>query len=185
MKSSPSTTLYTLGKGILYISEYDDACPAESWTDLGNCPRLEVEVTEESLSHYSSRSGTRTKDKTVILETGYNINFDLDEMSVWNLRVYLKASLVGGGNVLRANQELDKEWILKFISDNPAGPNETWEFWRVKLTPGGPFSLISDEWTTLSFNGEGLSDTDCHSSSPYFDVTFCTTTTTTTSSTTA
>ena len=184
MRTSPSTTLYTLGKGIMYISEYSDACPVADWSDLGNCPRLDCEVTEEKLDHYSSRAGTRTKDKSVILETGYTITFDLDEMSVQNLRLYLKASLVGGGNVLRANQELDKEWLLKFISDNPAGPNETWEFWRVKLSPAGAFSLISDEWTALSFSGEGLADTDCNSDSPYFDVTFCTTSTTSTTTTT-
>ena len=183
MKPSSSTTLYTLGKGILYISEYSDACPVASYSDLGNCPRLDCEVTEEKLDHYSSRSGARVKDKSVILETGYTITFDLDEMSVKNLQIFLKAELAGGGNVLRANQELTKEWIVKFISDNPAGPNETWEFWRVKLSPAGSFSLISDEWSALSFSGEGLADTDCQSNSPYFNVTFCTTSTTSTSTT--
>lgn len=182
MKESPSSTLYTLGKGILSIADYDVDCGALSWTDLGNSPRLEVEVTEERLDHFSSRSGAREKDKVVILETGYNINFDLDEMSVTNLNLFLKGTLSGGGNKILANTALDNEYVLRFISDNPAGPNETWEFWRLRLTPGGAFSLISDEWTALSFAGEGLADNDCHSTSPFFDVTFCTTTTTSTTS---
>lgn len=81
MKESPSTTLYALGKGVLSIADYDSACAALSWTDLGNCPRFEVEVTEEILDHHSSRSGARNLDKTVILEVGYNCAFDLDEWS--------------------------------------------------------------------------------------------------------
>ena len=182
MKDSPSTTLYTLGKGKLWIDDYDDACPARSWTDLGNSPRFEVEVTEELLDHYSSMSGSRTLDKTVVLETGYTVAFDLDEFSKNNLQIYLKGQLVGGGNKLRANQVTDKEYVLRFVSDNPEGPNETWEFWRVRLSPGGAISLISDEWAMMSFSGKGLSDSVCNTASPYFDVTFCTTTSTTSTS---
>ena len=70
------------------------------------------------------------------------------------------------------------EFAVKFVSDNPAGPNETWEFWRCKLSPGGAFSLIGDEWSLLSFTAEGLADITNHSTSPYFTVTFETTTTT-------
>jgi hypothetical protein len=134
-------------------------------------------VTEETLDHYSSRSGTRTKDKKVVLETGYNLNFDLDEFSVQNLTMYLKGSV--SGNVISANTQLDKEYSVKFVSDNPAGPNETWEFHRCKLTPGGSLNLISDEWSLMSITGEGLADTANNPTSPYFTVTFATTTTTT------
>lgn len=176
MKDSPSTTLYQLGKGILSIADYDDACPAPSYTDLGNCPRFEVEVTEEILDHFSSRSGARNLDKTVILEVGYNLAFDLDEWSKQNLQIYTKGTLTA--NKIKANMQLTKEYILKFVSDNPEGPNETWEFHRCKISPGGALGLISDEWGMLSYTAKGLSDAVCNSTSPYFDVTFCTTTTT-------
>lgn len=181
---NPNVALYTLGKGILYIADYNSACPTPTWSDLGNCPRLEVEVTEEKLDHFSSRSGARNKDRVVVLETGYNINFDLDEISQRNLQIFLKAQLVGT-TLLRANMVLDSEYQLRFVSDNPTQPrsNEVWEFHRCRLSPGGAFSLISDEWSALSFNGEGLSDDMCNSLSPFFDVQFCTTTTTTTTST--
>ena len=141
-----------------------------------------MEVTEEKLEHFSSRTGTKTKDKSVILETGYNVNFDLDEVSVANLQVYLKGTLSGTRKIL-ANTALENEYALKFVSDNPAGQNQTWEFWRCKLSPGGAFGLISDEWGLLTFTGEGLADTANHPATPYFDVTFATTSTTTTSTT--
>ena len=175
--SNPSTTLYTLGRGVVSIGAWSGASPPGALSDVGNSPRFECEVTEELLDHYSSRSGTRTKDKQVTLETGFTLNFDLDEFSVSNLAMFLKGSI--SGNVISANTQLDKEYSVKFASDNPAGPNETWEFHRVKLSPGGALNLISDEWSLMSFSGEGLADTTNNPTSPYFTVTFATTTTTT------
>lgn len=177
--TSPSTALYTLGKGILYIGDWSgETAPTypSAYVDVGNCPSFEVEVTEEKLDHFSSRSGTRVKDKSVILETGFTVTFGLDEISVKNLQIFLKATL-SGTTVLYANTVLEKEYALRFVSDNPSGPNEEWVFWRVKLSPNGAFSLIGEEWSTLSFTGEGLADTTGHPTSPYFTVTFSTTTT--------
>jgi hypothetical protein len=171
--TSPSTALYTLGKGILSVGEWSGTTPPGGYTDIGNCPSFEVEVTEESLDHYSSRSGTRVKDKSVIIETGYTLTFALDEMSVKNLQMYLKATV--SGSTLQANTALEQEYAFKFVADNPAGPNQIWEFWRVKLSPNGAFSLIGEEWSTVSFTGEGLADTDNNPSSSYFNVTFSTT----------
>lgn len=176
--TSPSTSLYTLGKGIMSMALWEGTTPPETndFYDVGNCPTFEVEVTEESLDHYSSREGTRKKDKSVIIETGYKVTFNLDEMSVKNMQMYLKGTMQGTDVVL-GNTALDNEYALKFVSNNPAGPNQTWEFWRIKLSPNGAFSLIGEEWSTLSFSGEGLADSDNHPSSAYFNVTFATTTT--------
>ena len=175
--SSPSTSLYALGRGILSIAEWvGETPPSEGdYEDVGNSPRFEVEVTEEKLEHFSSRSGLKVKDKIVTLETGYMLNFDLDEISVANLAKFLKGTL-SGSNVILANTALSKEYGCKFISDNPVGENETWEFWKVQLSPGAAFNLISDEWSLMSFTGEGLADETGHPTSPFFTVTFATTT---------
>lgn len=185
--SNPSTALYTLGRGILSIGEWVGTTPpsAGAYADVGNCPSFDVEVTEETLDHFSSRAGTKTKDKQVTLETGYTATFELDEISVNNLKMYLRGTLTGAAShVIRAAQALDKEHALKFDSANAAGPDEVWEFWRCRLTPNGAFSLISDEWSTLSFSAEGLSDVVGNPTSPYFSVTFATTTTTSTTAST-
>lgn len=166
------TSLYTLGKGIVSIEIWNGSTPpSDPYVDVGNTPSFEVEVTEELLDHFSSRSGARTKDKTVVLETGYTLNFELDEIALINLQIYLKATL-SGTHVLLANTVLDAEYAIKFVADNAAGPNETWVFWRCKLSPNGAFSLIGDEWAALSFTAEGLSDTANNPTSPYFTVTY-------------
>jgi len=184
--SSPSTSLYSLGKGVLKIGEWAGVTPPAypaGYTDVGNCPEFTVEVTESVLDHFSSRSGIKMKDKTITLETGYTVKFKLDEMSIKNMQMFLKATL-SGGNVLLANTALDKEYALYFQADNPVGPNENWQFWRCKLKPDGAFALIGDSWQQLGFSGEGLADVVGHANSPYFTVTYATTTTTTSTTTT-
>lgn len=181
--TSPSTTLYTLGRGVLSIAEWDDDTPPvdDDYEDVGDCQEFTVEVTEEKLEHFTRRSGTRNKDKVVVLEAGYNLSFTLNESSVNNLKRYLKGTLKSGySNVIQAGTALLAEFGLKFVSDNPAGPNERWEFWKSELSPDGAMSLISDEWRAIPFSGSGLADTANHSDSPYFNVTLLTTTTTTT-----
>lgn len=179
--TSPDTELYTVGKGVLSIAQWSGGAPG-TYTDVGNCSAIEVEVTEEKLDHFSSRSGIRLKDKQITLEIGYTVNFTLDEVSVNNLRLFIKGTL--SNNKLYANQNMNAEFALRFVSANPAGPDETWNFWRATLSPNGAFSLISDEWATLAFTAEGLADTTNHSDSPYFDVYYVTTTSTTSSSST-
>ena len=180
--ANPSTTLYTLGKGVLEIAEWNGSPGA--YADVGNCPSMNVLVEEEVLEHYSSRSGTRVKDKEVTLEVGYTAEFDLDEVSVNNLKMFLRGTLSATGHKIHAAQALATEYAVKFTSDNAAGPNEIWEFWKAKIKPRGAFSLIGEDWSTMEFTLEGLADTANHATSPYFDVTFVTTTTTTTSSST-
>lgn len=176
---SPSTSNYTLGKGILSIAEYGSSV----FTDLGNCPSLEIEPTEEVLDHYSSRAGTRSKDKTVTLEKAYTLTFNLDELSIENMSLFLKATHTGNSAIQGLMADNDQEHIIKFVSANGVGPDYTYTFHRVKIGPAGAMGLISDEWAEMSFTAEGLEDTT-NPSSPWFTITADATTTTTSSSTT-
>lgn len=187
--SSPSTALYTLGRGLVEIGEWDGttppAYPAE-FTDVGNVTDFTVTVTEETKEHFTTRSGTRLLDKTVIIESGFDLSITLDEKSLFNLAMFLKGTVVG--NVISANTNLSKEYAIRFTSDNAEGLNEVWALWRVTLAPDGSISLISDEWAEMGFSGSGLADLTNHPTSPYFDVTVvdpdATTTTTATPTTT-
>lgn len=178
--TSPDVNLYTLGRGVLYIGEWSGSTPPSSVVDLGNVPKMDVEITENVLNHYSFRTGLKTRDKIVTLESGYTATFELDEISAANLKYFLKGTIVGAGqNVIRANTALSAEYALIFRAANPNsyGEKQKWEFWRCRLTPGGAFSLISDDWMKLPLKAEGLADAENHANTPYFDVTIGTTTT--------
>lgn len=170
MANPHSTDLYVVGKGVVTIAEFSGGAPG-SYADVGNAPRFEMEPTIERLPHYSSRSGFRTKDKNPIIQTEYTLSFDLDEMAAANMARFMMGTLTEGMEVLGL-QATDKEFAIRFTSDNPSGPNQVWDLWRVTLGPGGPIQLIGEEWMLMSFNGEGLADTVNNPNSPYFTVNY-------------
>jgi hypothetical protein len=180
-----NTELYLVGKGILYIAEWSGTTPPTDPTDyedVGNCTSFECEPMQERLEHYSSRSGYRTRDKYPIIETKYSLTFDLDEFAAKNMNRFLAGTL--SANEVLALQGANLEYALKFISDNPTGPNFVARMWKVVLSSNGAMQWIGDDWAIMSFTGEGLADTANHASSPYITVTYVTTTTTTTTSST-
>lgn len=180
-----NTELYLIGKGILYIGEWTGTTPPTDpaeYLDIGNCTSFEIEPMVERLEHYSSRTGYRTRDKYPIIETKYSITFDLDEVASVNLNRFLAGTI--SSYDIYALQGANKEYALKFISDNPAGQDMTWRFWKVVLSANGGMQLIGEEWAIMSFTGEGLADSTNQPSSPYITVTFASTTTTSTTSST-
>jgi hypothetical protein len=185
-KTPPSVDNHMIGKGVVSIAEFTNGAPG-TYNDVGNAPSFEFEMVEQTIEHFSSRSKMRSQDREDIIQVGYTLNFVLDEFAVANLQMFLKASL-DGQYKLNANRQIDKQYSVKFVSDNPIGPNMTWEFWKVKLTPNGALSLISEEYATMSFTAKGLEDTENHPESPFFNVEYIlpsTTTTTTTTTTTS
>jgi len=183
MTEPHSTTLYVpAGRGILYIGDWNGTTPPTDpgdYYEVGNCPSFEAEPVIERRPHYSSRSGLRVKDLNPVVQTEYNIMFEVDEMGAQNLAKFFLGS-ISATKRISGMQNADAEYALKFISDNPVGPNTIYRFWRVTLGPNGPLQLIGDEYLSMSFTGEGLADTANNPSNPYFEITAVTTTTTTT-----
>lgn len=183
MPANPSTELLTLGKGALYLAEFSGGSPG-TYRDLGNSPSVAVEIAIEVLDHFSSRSGSKEKDKQAVVQRGYKVNFDLDEKSKLNLALLTSGTLSGNTIQALTDAGTSKEFALRFVSDNPEGPNDRWEFWKGKIRARGEVSLIGEEWMTMPFVFDGLKDAVNQASSPWFNIYYSTTTTTTTSSTT-
>jgi len=181
-QTAPNTDNYAVGKGKLYIATWTGSTP--SYSEMGNCPSIEVEPTLEKLPHYSSQSGYKTKDKNPITQTDYNVNFDCDEITTANLSKFLMGtqSSESNGPTILGLQASDTEYALQFVSDNPVGPDYIWTFHKCTITPNGAISLIGEEWMAMSYTAEGLADTANQASSPYFNVRAHTTTTTSTTS---
>lgn len=151
---------YSLGRGKVYVGEWSAGVFPATYEEMGNAPEVSLELTEETLEHYNSQAGLRTKDKSVTLETGYNLKITTDELSSANLARFVKgtitAATVTDNLFITGNDVLDQEFAIKFVADNPAGPNYTYYFWRVKLKPSGEIAMISDEWAQMAYEGEGL-----------------------------
>lgn len=162
---------FTFSRGILHIATWSGGS-AGAYSDMGNCNNIEVEPIVETLAHFSKRSAThpKEKDKTTVLETGYNLTFDLDEIAAENLSKFVMGT-VSGMTVLGL-QSVNTEYALKFVETNPEGPDKTWFFHKCKITPNGSLALLGDEWLSMSYAAEGLSDSATNPTSPFFTISY-------------
>jgi len=85
--TAPNVLNYLISKGYLMIAKWTNGVVG-SYVDVGNCPKFEMEPTEQSQEHFSSRQGVKEQDQEIVIQTGYNLNFTLDEISVENLRMF-------------------------------------------------------------------------------------------------
>jgi len=168
-----STDNYTIGKGILSVG---NVAASPSFFEMGNCPSVSLELTEERLEHFSSRGGLKNRDLYPLIQVKYSLTIDCDEITVDNLLKFVKGTQIG--DQILAFQDLAKEYSVKFEEDNPIGPSRTWIFHRGILSSNGALQAIGDDWKKISFKFEGLTEETYHASSPYFTVEWITTTTT-------
>ena len=71
MTASPQTRNYLYGKGELFFR----AVGSEGYDHLGNAPAFTISLTEEKLEHFSSMSGTKTKDLQLVTQKGAAVAF--------------------------------------------------------------------------------------------------------------
>ena len=168
MANPPNTDNLAVGKGVLWVAEFASGVPG-SYSKMGNCPSVEFEPTLERLPHYNSMAGFRERDKNPIIQMEYVLTIVCDEMAATNLRKYLMGTLNEGMQIY-GMQDAEKEYALRFVSNNPVGPNQTWDFWKVTLQPNGAIALIGEDWMSMSYQAQGLYDSTNHPESPYYTV---------------
>lgn len=95
--STPNVENYTLGRGMLYWDPWDATnLRYEGERALGNAPEISINMNVTFLDHYSSMSGFKSKDKTVVNELAPQITFALDELvsDNWQMLVFGSKSTV-------------------------------------------------------------------------------------------
>jgi hypothetical protein len=161
------------GRGLLYIGEWTGSNPPSypgDFNEIGNCPSLTLEPTRETRPHFSSREGLRERDLNPTVQLEYNVSFDCDELAAANLAKFFMGSLQLSGDIYGMT-DYEKEFALRFVSQNPIGPNKIFKMHRVTLGPSGPLQLIGDDYLVMSFSGEGLADRTNNPDSPFFTIT--------------
>jgi hypothetical protein len=81
---------YVVGRGRLYFSVFKKGSntPASGELYFGNTPELTLTADTETLDHYSSESGLRNLDASVLLEYTGGGNFTCDEINADNLALF-------------------------------------------------------------------------------------------------
>ena len=91
MANTPSADNYNLGRGKVYFDKLVSGT-YEGERDLGNSPAFNLSVTLDKLDHFSSRSGLKAKDKTVVVQVTPTFNFNLDEINEDNVGLMFMAT---------------------------------------------------------------------------------------------
>lgn len=152
---APDADNYQVGKGI--VSFKPDG--AADYIDLGNVAELEYTPNIEKLDHYSSRAGTRTKDKSIVQTRSGSLRILMEELTAQNLSMLLMGTVddaaVGGPTIdIMATDLIRGE--VKFVATNDVGPRWDLQFYNVEFSPSGSFNPISDEWNQIEVTGEVL-----------------------------
>jgi hypothetical protein len=108
--NTPSTDNYFIGKGICTIQTTDPTV----FNDMGNCPEVEFTPSTDTLDHFSSREGVKTKDKTVVLSKGGELRILMEELTDNNLALLLCGSVDRStkGQYLRPQCDVCRRQVL-------------------------------------------------------------------------
>lgn len=126
------------------------------WNDLGNCPKFSFKPEVETLEHFSSRAGVKTRDKKVVTSQKASLSVELDEITVENLEIALLGTTTGatGSRVVTifSNSQIDGQ--LKLVGANSVGRLFTHKFGAVSVMPDQEIDFIGDDWATLGLTVE-------------------------------
>ena len=160
--AAPNPDNYVVGKGRVYFK------PEGAGGDIldypvGNVTEWELTPNVETLPHFSSMAGVRTKDKEIVLERGYAVRMVMEEWVPANMRLML-AGEPDTSDLTEVTIEIGSEsnvtGQMRFVGTNDVGPKWTFDLPEVQFNPTGSLNPISDEWGGMEVTGEVLADED-------------------------
>lgn len=89
---------YVFGRGKIFIDVFGPAGEKVGERFLGNCPGFTLTVATEIFEHFSSTSGLRKKDLSVVTSVNFNAAITCDDVSTDNLALFV------GGSAATINQ---------------------------------------------------------------------------------
>jgi len=141
---SPNVDNYIVGAGILKMRMIAPTLDAD-YRDVGNASKFEFTSTVTRLKHYSSRVGTRFKDKDVATQVDATVALVLDEVTGANLQYMLLADKSGAGPVmLDLLTQPNMTVALRLIGTNDVGAKCQVDLPSVLLTPNGALGFINN-----------------------------------------
>lgn len=149
---------YTIGAARFWFNRLADEASNpkkyEGWFDVGNIVDHNLEQPIEVLDHFTTRSGTRTKDRSLVRQISEEIVFTLDELSVENLRMFLRGGAVTDVAAAAAGGTVVDE-IGQMIEDKPVimagGKNPT--VITVKSLDGLTTYVLDTDYTVVDIIG--------------------------------
>jgi hypothetical protein len=155
---SPNILNYSLLKGSVFFKRSGES----QRRHMGNVAELEWQPELEKLEHFQSMSGTRERDRTIILEKKGSVRLVFEELTPENMALAFlgTTSTESGGDVeiaIFSVSEIAGE--LWYEGANDIGPKYNAYFPSVSVIPSGGVPFISDDWAqvelTIDVNKSG------------------------------
>lgn len=126
---------------------------------MGNVPTAELELSVDTLDHFSSMEGVKSKDKKFVITKGGTIKLTLEEITPANLAIFLlgEESVDTDGNVvveLLKNTEVTGR--LEVVGSGDYGPKIHLDLPNVSFMPSAALGLITEEVASMELEGEIL-----------------------------
>lgn len=104
---------YVVGRGRLYFDQFLSGSNTSVAGEMyfGNTPELTMNTDSETLDHYSSESGLRNLDMTILLEMTQGGTFTCDEINMDNLALFF----LGDKSVMTQTQVTGKKEIIPVL----------------------------------------------------------------------
>lgn len=151
MPVAPSIQNYAIPRGTFSFTPQGGGA-----TILGNVRDCVYTPDITKKDHFSTQVGIRTKDLSVVSQLGANMRMTLDELTDFNLALYLLGDL-GTSGTIGALTNTTIVGTLTMTGTNTVGPklNFTGD---VSLIPAGDLTLVQDgdDWLGIPVSAEVL-----------------------------
>ncbi|MDQ7990179.1 MAG: hypothetical protein REI09_11155 [Candidatus Dactylopiibacterium sp.] len=84
---------YQIPRGRVFFDPFDAAGLRTGESPFGNCPSFSISIESTKTDHYSSETGLRQKDGSVVVEVNRTAQITCDNVSAENLARYLAGSI--------------------------------------------------------------------------------------------
>jgi Fe-S cluster assembly scaffold protein SufB len=149
---APSPNNYFVGKGVVVAKRDGEVI----WRAVGNVPEFEFTPSTDTLDHFTSQEGVKSKDKTIVLTKGGELRMVMEEATADNLSFIVLGSIDRSGPtpVIQIFGVNSIGTSVRFFATNEVGPKWDAEFLGVDFLPSGSYSPISDEWGQMEVTGQ-------------------------------
>ena len=148
------TTKLYVGKGIVSYKGDGDV----DYVEMGNAPSVALQLSQETLDHYSSQEGIKQKDKTVTISQSGTLTLTLEEITARNLRLAMMGDSEtdsDGNTIINVGTQSSVEGWIRFRGTNSVGLQLNYDA-KVSIRPSDPFNFVGDDWGQLSLTAEVL-----------------------------
>jgi hypothetical protein len=109
------------------------------------------------LEHYSSRTGIKTKDLSVVQVMAMSLKMTLDEVTPENLQMALMANEDSTGSInIGSNPQV--QGAVRLVGTNVVGRRFQVDVPTINISPTGAQAWIADGFGVIELDGEVLAD---------------------------